>query len=164
MTGVLCVLGVDPGPTTGLAIAYWDEESWMYPGAYQCDASSAPALAGWLASLHGSATRPAVRAVRGQVEEFRPGTGAGARGANAAVTRTAVDELKAVLESYKVTVATRPAATVKPWATDERLKKAGLFPVTAGMPMHARDAFRHLLYRAVRDCGVPDPLSTRRKP
>jgi hypothetical protein len=133
----------------------------MYPGAYQCDASSAPALAGWLAGLHGSVTRPAVRAVRGQVEEFRPGTGAGARGANATVTRTAVDELKAVMEGYRVTVATRPAAMVKPWATDERLKKAGLFPVTAGMPQHARDAMRHLLYRAVRDCGVPDPLSRR---
>lgn len=160
MTGVLCVLGVDPGPTSGIAIAYWDDESWMYPGAYQCDASSAPALVGWLASLHGSATRPAVRAVRGQVEEFRPGTGAGARGANATVTRTAVDELKAVLESYRVTVATRPAAMVKPWATDERLKKAGLFPVCRGQG-HATDAMRHLLYRAVRDCGVPDPLSRR---
>ena len=56
----------------------------------------------------------------------------------------------------------RPAATVKPWATDERLKKAGLLAVCHGMP-HAADAMRHLLYRAVRDAGVPDPLSRRGK-
>lgn len=155
MSDVLCFLGADPGPTTGLAVGYWDGESWLHPAAYQCDAGSAPALLAWLAEEN------ELLATWAQVEEFRPGTGAGARGLNASVTRTLVGELQAVLEPA-VPAMIRPAATVKPWATDERLKKAGLLAVCHGMP-HAADAMRHLLYRAVRDAGVPDPLSRRGK-
>lgn len=153
MSGVLCVIGVDPGVTTGLAIAYWDDESWAWPGAYQCDAGSAPALLNWLAGLHGTLMRSAV-------EEFRAGTGAGARGATATLTRTLAEDLTSVLEYRKVPVKTRPAATVKPWATDKRLEKAGLMEICRGQP-HAADAMRHLLFCAVHDCGVPDPLSRR---
>jgi hypothetical protein len=47
---------------------------------------------------------------------------------------------------------------VKPWATDERLEAAGLLDLTKGM-RHARDAARHALFTAVKDGGVPDPLS-----
>lgn len=161
MSAVLCALGADPGPTCGIAIAYWDG-CWGHPGAYQCDADSAPALLDWLAALN---TEPAVIGdaitVRAQVEEFRAGTGAGARGKNAAATRELVEELKAVLAARGVPCAVRPAATAKPWATDKRLERAGLLEVTAGMVSHARDAMRHMLFCAVHDGGVPDPLSRR---
>lgn len=52
----------------------------------------------------------------------------------------------------------RTAADVKPWATDAKLKAAGLFVPTEGMP-HARDAARHALYCACADFGarVPRP-------
>ncbi|BEL07847.1 hypothetical protein Q0Z83_060380 [Actinoplanes sichuanensis] len=52
----------------------------------------------------------------------------------------------------------RSAAEVKPWATDARLDAAGLLELTKGM-RHARDAARHALFCAVRDYGLPDPLS-----
>ena len=55
----------------------------------------------------------------------------------------------------------RTAGEVKPWATDKRLHTAGLLDLTAGM-RHARDAARHALYSAVRDYGLPDPLSRAR--
>ena len=60
----------------------------------------------------------------------------------------------------QVTVIRRPAGLVLPWATNHRLAAAGLMAPTVGMP-HARDAARHALYAAVRDGGMPDPLSTR---
>jgi hypothetical protein len=52
---------------------------------------------------------------------------------------------------------------VKPWATDERLEAAGLLDLTKGM-RHARDAARHALFTAVKDGGVPDPLSKHAHP
>lgn len=153
-----CFIGCDPGPTTGIAVAYWDEDSWLHPQAYQCDAASAPGLLAWL--LGENKALPGLA----QVEEFRAGTGAGARGANAGVTRAGVHGLTDVLDEAGVRYEVRPAAAVKPWATDKRLEKAGLLAVTSGMPDHARDAFRHLLYTACHDAGIPDPLSRRRKP
>jgi hypothetical protein len=151
---VTCFIGIDPGPTTGVAVAYWDG-GWSYPGAYQCDAKSAPAMLDWLLKQN------AALGVRAQTEEFRLGTGAGARGKPASATRSLADELTGMLDRAGVPYSVHPAATVKPWATDKRLEKAGLIEVTAGMPKHARDAFRHLLFCAVHDGGVPDPLSRR---
>lgn len=158
MSADLYVLGIDPGPATGIAVAFWDDESWLTPGAYQCDASSAPELLDWLAGRK----RPMMLA-RAAVEEFRPGTGAGARGPHASVTRSKVDELSDVLAARGIRVTTRPAAAVKPWATDDRLKRAGLMEICRGQG-HAADAMRHLLFLAVHDLGVPDPLSRRTTP
>lgn len=145
---------IDPGPTTGIAVAYWDGDSWGFPQAYQCDAASVPALLAWL--LRSNKNLPCLA----QVEEFRAGTGAGARGGQASVTRTLADGLAGLLARAEVRYAVRPAAAVKPWATDKRLKKAGFLDVCHGMG-HAADAFRHLLYIACHDGGVPDPLSRR---
>lgn len=157
MTGnVRVFLGCDPGPTTGIAVAYWDEDSWLYPQAYQCDAAAGPALLAWLLQSN------ARLKVTAQVEEFRAGTGAGARGANAAVTRRLVGELSDVLGTAGVPYWVRSASEVKPWSSDKRLEKAGLLAVTSGMPNHARDAQRHMIFVACHDAGVPDPLSRRR--
>jgi hypothetical protein len=137
-----------------MAVAYWDG-AWHYPQAYQCDAASAPALARWLVREN---VEEGALAALAQVEEFRAGTGAGARGANASVTRMLVDKLTAVLDQGGVKYTVRPAATAKPWSTDKRLDRAGLLGVCHGMP-HSQDAMRHLLFCAVHDGGVPDPLS-----
>ncbi len=98
-------------------------------------------------------------AVRAGIEEFRPGTGAGARGKAASVTRSLVEELKAVLAGRGITALVRPATEVKTWCSDKKLDRAGLLEITAGMPNHARDAFRVLLFTACHNGGVPDPLS-----
>jgi hypothetical protein len=150
---ITCFIGCDPGPTTGIAVAYWNGNAWVHPQAYQCDAVSAPALLHWLVQSNDALHTLAA------VEEFRAGTGAGARGTYATVTRACVNDLVKTLDYAKVPVAVRPAAAVKPWASGKRLERAGLAAVTAGMPAHARDAMRHLLFCAVHDAGVPDPLA-----
>jgi hypothetical protein len=139
-----------------MALAYWDG-GWSHPEAYQCNARAAPALLGWLVREN----QLAGLAVRAQVEEFRAGTGAGARGLEADVTRTLVDDLAAVLKQAGVIYKVRSASEVKPWAGDKRLERAGLLAVTSKMTRDGRDAQRHLLFCAVHDYGVPDPLSKR---
>jgi len=160
MTETQCFIGIDPGPTTGLAVAYW-HDGWVQPAAFQCDAAAAVTLLRWVLRDNGhcNGRAPARKQVRAQVEEFRLGTGAGARGPDAAATRSLSEDLAMTLMREHVPCLIRPAAAVKPWATDKRLEKAGLIRVTSGMPQHARDAFRHLLFTAVHDGGVPDPLS-----
>ncbi len=149
-----------PGITTGIAVAYWDGTSWLHAGAYQCDAGSAVGLVSWILEANEGPVPAAC--ILAAVEEFRPGTGAGARGPNAKVTRDLVRDLVALLEQGGITVHVRPAATVKPWAGEARLRKAGFFEICHGMP-HALDGFRHLVYAAVHDGGVSDPLSRRGK-
>lgn len=79
----------------------------------------------------------------------------------AASTRDMVGKVLALgAELSGVTVVQRSAAEVMPWASDKRLSAIGLLSVTKGMP-HARAASRHALFAAVRDGGMPDPLSTR---
>jgi hypothetical protein len=84
------------------------------------------------------------------------------------VTRDLIGTLQEVWEEHDSTAEgrrgarwfQRPAAHVKPWATDERLEAAGLLEATKGM-RHARDAARHALFAACKDGGIPDPLSKR---
>jgi hypothetical protein len=77
-------------------------------------------------------------------------------------TRGLIGEVEGWARDGHVRVVTRSAAEVKPWATDERLAavEAGLWEQTRGM-RHARDAGRHALFCAVKEFGLPDPLSRR---
>jgi hypothetical protein len=77
-----------------------------------------------------------------------------------AITRGMVGVIEAWATDYRCKVNARAAADVKPWAVDKRLHAAGLLDLTAGM-RHARDAARHALFCAVKDFGLPDPLSSR---
>lgn len=154
VAGSLCVPGVDPGPTTGILIAVW------HPGirravlvrAFECNLAAAPPLLDMLLSACGAAAR------RGGIEQFRSGPRSQRlRGTRADDTRTLADQLCA-LAWERCPLTARPAALVKPWATDERLDRAGLLEPTAGL-RDARDAARHALYTAVHDCNLADPLS-----
>lgn len=79
------------------------------------------------------------------------------------VTRDMVGVIERCGEDLGAVVVQRPAVTVKAWATDERLKRAGL-EVPRGM-RHAADACRHALYAACHAGHLPDPLSsTYKKP
>lgn len=141
-----CVLGVDPGPVTGvcwLGLAPWQ------PLAFQCSAPGAYLLAAFLLEASDGPARVILAG-----ERFIAGRGPGARGADAAVTRQVITDLDSLSPHWHW----RSAAEVKPWATDARLRAAGLLQECRGMP-HAADACRHALFAAVRDGGVPDPLS-----
>lgn len=138
------VLAADPGVTCGFCL--------LAPGApplaYSCCHHAAYGLAVFLIESGGGPARTVAAG-----EEFREGRGAGARRPGAAVTRQVIADLDDLLGWHW-----RPAATVKPWATDKRLIAAGLYDLTAKMT-DGRDAARHAVFCAVHDAGWPDPLS-----
>lgn len=79
------------------------------------------------------------------------------------ITRDMVGVIERCGEELGATVVQRPAVTVKAWATDERLRAAGI-EIPKGMT-HAKDAARHALYAACHAGHLPDPLSsTYKKP
>jgi hypothetical protein len=137
----VAVLGCDPGTCTGMAF--------LPPHgpltAFQCSGHAAA----WLARQLLEASEGARVIAAG--EAFVPGPGTGR---DATVTRQVITSLDGVARWHW-----RPAGEVKAWATDERLRIAGMLALTAKMPRDARDACRHLLFCAVHDCGMPDPLA-----
>jgi hypothetical protein len=147
-------LGIDPGPTTGLVLWVPGGET---PFVVQCNARAAATV---LVALLSAGFNDEF--VWGQIERWVTRKVSAKAGANGARTRELIADLSTAatrdprVECWRE----RSAAEVKPWASDERLDAAGLLAPTKGMP-HARDAARHALFTAVRDGGVPDPLSTR---
>lgn len=142
------VIGVDPGPTPGIVRLRYS------PGLVLEDADvvqcSATAFYDVLLALGPYSAHVCVeRFVVSRRSMSSRTAGAGE------VTR---DQVGALQTAYSATL--RTAAAVKPWATDARLDAAGLLEACKGM-RHARDAARHALFAAVRDHGVPDPLSRR---
>jgi len=149
-------LGLDPGPGGGLVLGGWK------PGvreaslalAWQGSAAEMPGILSTVLEQYG----PLVTC--GQVEEFRTGIGAGARGRHATVTRGAIPVLVSLAAEHGVRLAVRHSSQVMTWASDKRLRAAGLYAATTGK-RHSRAAARHCLACAVRDGGLPDPLSSR---
>lgn len=159
-------LGLDPGATTGLALINYNHVDGYAP-----------------LSNHGclAEERDHVRAImlaRGLLgmadilaaERFVVGRRA-ARSRSAQAGAAARDILGAVQQAARdadvpVRVKLRSASEVKAWATDKRLKAAGLYDLTARTISHhdARDASRHALMSLVFDLGCPDPLSSTYRP
>lgn len=154
------IIGVDPGPTTGIAAMWAAGGTPPEPvRVIQCDALSTLLIVNTLA----------VRALRGEdcrvllaVEPFVVNGRAGrsATPQAGAVTRSLITELDNLACMAGVVMHCHTAARVKNWATNTRLAAAGLLTATEGMG-HARDAARHALHAATRYCGAPDPLSRR---
>ena len=153
------VIGVDPGLSTGLfALLTRDGKLTDKPIAVQIHGHQGvvPFVQALLERAGCDDRQPllAVEAfVTGQRAARSSSPGAGA------VTRALIGALQE-LYADGAEVITRPAALVKPWATDRRLEAAGLLAPCAGMG-HARDAARHALYAAVHAGLLRDPLSTR---
>lgn len=160
----LFVVGVDPGPTPGTAYMHFDrsgsdtgmQKLWKLVecGYFQCDAPSLPQLVSSLFEF----TDPCTQRVLA-VEKFVVGSRSGRVSTPQAseLTRNMVGSLEAYAKYSGNDYYSRPAGVVKPWATNERLVKAG-FGYPRGMP-HATDAMRHCLFSACSDGGIPDPLS-----
>lgn len=170
MTGQMCVIGVDPGPTPGLARMEFNGRPELHPlgtsiygkalgtAIYQIS-SDGPDLE-WLISrfFQGDWFKVKILAV----EKFvigRRSTRVNDPGASAK-TREQVEMLKRLSSELPgVRLVSRSASEVKPWATEKRLVKAG-FVLPKGMP-HGTDAARHAMFAATHDGGVPDPLSAK---
>ena len=156
MTAPVVSLGIDPGPVPGIFLARWRPAGGPaeLALAWQCPAEDAPGLLEDILDEYGDII------TCGQIEQFRTGRGAGARGRNADRTRGNLSELEEVAAEHGLKLAVRHSSQVMPWASDKRLKEAGLYTATRGKK-DARAASRHCLFCAVADGGLPDPLSRR---
>ncbi|MDM4722775.1 hypothetical protein QTQ03_25415 [Micromonospora sp. WMMA1363] len=157
------VIGIDPGPITGIALLITQG-----PAVGSANAPTRLLGAEALQVTHGLVpyvldsllTVVVPQATVVAVERFVVGPRAArsAHGGSGEVTRELVGVIAHWAKRNQVTCRGWSAAEVKPWATDGRLDAAGLLEATKGM-RHARDGARHALYCAVRDFGLADPLS-----
>ena len=124
------VIGIDPGPSTGIAVLDLTVPV-LAAGAeaFQVNASAACWLLQQILGTSGLAARRVT--VRGGIEGFAPGHGAGSV-VRAGLTRDQVRELEDVAAAYGAVLSERYMGRVKPWASDTRLEKAGLLALTAG--------------------------------
>lgn len=168
-----CV-GCDPGPATGLCFLDYDNGRLVGRTLLQVIGPDAPVvLKGMLLAYYmlpssdAAADRKRVDGRRvGSIEKFVTGQSAGSRGKPAEVTRQLVMELAETLELFGYAVTIRPAADVKPWASDKRLVAAGIVNSEKGMHgdmNHAYDAARHCLYGAHESGVIRDPLIRKRE-
>lgn len=148
-------LGVDPGPTPGLVGLLIRDQKILARDVIQCSHEIAPAVVrGVLEEV-----RPGAVPTLVQIEAFVVGRASMRAAGPGQTTRDLIGRLHQELAEWEgVSVLERNAANTKPWATDARLEAAGLLEACKGM-RHARDAARHALYAAVKDGGLPDPLS-----
>lgn len=162
---IVSVIGVDPGLTTGICLLEYDIELSPRPTRatlLQADADSAEwVLGGLLRAYYNTDFIVSTAEKRfASIEEFRPNRGAGGTGKTAGTTQEVVRILKDVLHRFGYKVNVRPPADSKTWATDKRLKAAGVVGKSAlhGKSRDAYDAARTALYAARWDAFLPDPL------
>lgn len=149
------MIGVDVGPIPGLACLDFSE-----PGLLEVQlAQTTPELCLLIAeALIREADEAGTRVIV-QGERFVVGRRA-ARSSSAGAgetTRSMIGGLAAVCTRHHVRFIAKAAGNVKPWATNDRIARAGI-KVPKGMT-HAGDGVRHALFAAVHDGGIPDPLS-----
>jgi hypothetical protein len=136
------VLGIDPGLTTGWALGSFDGRTWAW--------SLGQTTSHLTTALIADADTQLARAIF--VEEYVIGR----KSLRSKETRTTLALITRLQEKVGERIVLRPAATVKPWASNRRLEAVGV--ELKGM-RHAADAARHALYGAVRAGWAPDPLS-----
>jgi hypothetical protein len=160
---IMFVLGIDPGAgATGITLLELDWTAGKLGArSFACSAGAAE----WLlrAILDDTEDRCGPGQVRGGIEAFAPGNGPGARIKTGLITRDLVTDLAGVAAEYGVPLTARYASVAKTWATDARLRKAGLYQLTGKSP-DMRDSARHSLLEACQNCGWPDPLSKKAAP
>lgn len=146
------VIGADPGETTGLARL--DLDGFRDPKLIQVTDAALV-----LAALDDLLGAQAPDEVLFAIEQFVVGRRAGRSSTPKAgrTTRDLIGAMQLWALERGIRVVLRPAVIAKTWATDKRLRAAGLYVRGA---THARDAGRHCLYAAVMDARFPDPLSS----
>lgn len=156
---IVCVFGIDPGPTTGIFQLDYSNGLLLSKTRLQADAEDAEFVLEMLLAWYAN-NADVVKRFAG-IEKFVTGHSAGTRGKKAGLTRQFEVLLAERLQSWGAKVAVRPTAIVKPWATDKRLIEAGLVGASAlhGKARDTYDAGRHALYAAVHDAGMKDPLA-----
>ncbi|MFT4081166.1 MAG: hypothetical protein QM638_01140 [Nocardioides sp.] len=160
------VIGIDPGPIPGIVMLtpkfHPGGRTQLLPDVVQCSASTAPVvLYSLLNEIRGHQKSGGRAPALVQIERFVVGRASMRGGKAGEQTRDLIGRLQREADAQpNVSVVMRSANEVKAWATDARLEAAGLLEATKGM-RHAKDACRHALFAAVKDGGIPDPLSRR---
>jgi hypothetical protein len=154
---IVSVVGIDPGPSTG--ISFMDYVGSRLAGSMQLqvDAKSAVLVLETILVAHYPVTAANIVRRQGEVEAFVTGRSAGSKGEDAEITRQLAFQLLETLQLYGYATKLRKAGDIKTWASDKRLAKLGIFRENTGM-RHANDASRHGLYTAVHDIYMEDPL------
>jgi len=155
MTPRVC-LGIDPGPIPGMCVlTYSDDGILVNARALQCSAN-------WIDTLiEDELCRDPEEKILLSVERYVPRRGRGkqlAAGANQQTQEMAAGLVARYARRDGVTVVSYTPAQVMPWATEQKLRKVGLWDSTTGCA-HARAAAKHALYCACKDGGMPNPLS-----
>lgn len=152
---VISVIGIDPGPTTGISFIDYVDRRIAGTMQLQVDGASAVALLDTvLARFYNSEV---IIQRWGEVEAFVTGKGAGTKGDDAEVTRQLAFALGETLQVWGYHTEMRKAADVLKWGNDRHLKAAGVYREPTGM-RHANAASAHGLYCAVHDAHLPSPL------
>lgn len=144
------IIGIDPGPMVGACLLRLPA---MGEGAWFAEVAQTPPNGLWALISRWVDENPILAVAAERFVVRHRAARVNAPGASKAA-RDVLGGLAVCLKDTRLIE--RAAAEVKPWATDARLKAAGLFDQTKGMP-HARDAARHALYAACRDFGARIP-------
>ena len=148
------IIGIDPGGTTGFAVLRIVGDALIDTPLPFLVHAPADASVETLQRLLRLAERSGQTRICVAIERFLVGQRA-ARNRGSTTPQKLVGQLTRAVP-MDVTVREYSAGTVKPWATDQRLRAAGCYIKGKG---HARDAARIALYHACRDHGVTDPLA-----
>jgi hypothetical protein len=155
---ITSVIGIDPGPTTGVCFLDYPEPLSLGPvqiEIFQMEHSCVEHfLDAYIAAYY---NRPEVVRKFAQVEKFTTGNSAGTKGKKAELTRQCVMRYteKLQLAGYKTVIEPN---TAKTWASDKRLERLGVTASKTSL-VHGRDAARHAMYCAVKHAGRKDPLA-----
>lgn len=157
----ICVLGLDPGPLTGVVVLSWElrrlpPRFWPPDDvlAEQWPAAEAEARLGALLKARAGTWRA------GGIEAYRSGNIRSGQ-AHGGLTARQVPLLMAVAREHGLRLGCVPAGTCKPWANRRRMVASGVWEKVPAKLVHARSASQVAVYWSVRSGGIPDPLSRR---
>lgn len=161
ISGDRIVIGIDPGPYTGIAILRYGVTlvASAAPELIQCTANSVLRI---VAGVIGDAVTVPIKEPTTVLLCYEHWTN-GPRAARTnspeagATTVRLCNQLDA-MRDRRIIVTHYSAAQIKEWGTDMRLQAANLYRATTGMG-HTRDACRVALFGGKHDFGLPDPLS-----
>lgn len=154
------IIGVDPGPDTGI-LSLFPHDGVVTMRALQVDAGSVTEALEWLHEL-ANAHKTTKTVIAHERYVIGPGTHKLAAQSASQITRDLNGRIAGMARAtptgqLQIVVVETRAVDVKRWASEQRLRAAGVWTLTKGM-RHARSAGWHACHTAVFRCGWPDPL------
>jgi hypothetical protein len=158
--GIISVIGVDPGPTTGLCFLDYSGSTIVGRTSIQVDGESGQLVLESMLRAYYNDPQTVVKRYAG-IEKFETAQSAGTKGSDADYTRQGVMKFAEQLQIWGYACKIRKKVEIwnkkdGNWASDKKLEAAGI--LRPPEMRHANDAGRHALYAAVHDAFRPNPL------